>query len=444
VLAHPDTLHHTSATRTFSSYHTLVSAHTIDQADAVISLLTAFKLRALSPASRLQVLYCSAECQKAHWKGGGHKKVCKALQALVAANAPPSLASVGAAAARGDSTRAKKRTVPAAAASAPVHDADGRACIICLESNPPPIQSGCACRGDAGLAHVECRIAAAVHKQKSSGKVDGWEMCSTCKQRFHGMMGLGLAQELLRRSQGRPNQIRDWIIGVNLTTQALVQLSRIAEAERVCRESMSAMTKIGACDDLFLHLGLYQELAKVLIRREKNVEAHAIMQRCFDQSVRIRGPDHAATLDIGVELGRCLHILHKTADAAVIYRDILDKFKRASPPDFSSEAGCACLLAQSLSHIHKHGEALALFQEYVPKIKRVLGPDHIMHLQVVPGYVQALARVFRIKEAEVLLVEAVEAQKRVLGNKNALTIESLKLLATIRECPAYDILCGDS
>lgn len=131
----------------------------------------------------------------------------------------------------------------------------------------------------------------------------------------------------------------------------------------------------------------------------------------------------------------------------MIYRDIfgiLDKYKRASPPDFLSEAGCACLLAQSLSHINKHGEALALFQEYVPKIKCVLGPDHIMHLQVEPGYVQALARVLRIKEAEVLLVEAVEAQKRVLGNKNSLTIESLKLLVTIRECPAYDILCGDS
>jgi hypothetical protein len=30
-------------------------------------------------------------------------------------------------------------------------------CIICLDNDPPPIQSGCACRGDAGLAHVECR-----------------------------------------------------------------------------------------------------------------------------------------------------------------------------------------------------------------------------------------------------------------------------------------------
>ena len=34
-------------------------------------------------------------------------------------------------------------------------------CHICLEASPLPIQSGCACRGAAGLAHVGCRIQAA-------------------------------------------------------------------------------------------------------------------------------------------------------------------------------------------------------------------------------------------------------------------------------------------
>ena len=34
--------------------------------------------------------------------------------------------------------------------------ADGGACITCLDASPPPIQSGCACRGDSGLAHIAC------------------------------------------------------------------------------------------------------------------------------------------------------------------------------------------------------------------------------------------------------------------------------------------------
>ncbi len=35
-------------------------------------------------------------------------------------------------------------------------------CIVCLDSDPPPIQSGCACRSDTGLAHVGCLVEKAV------------------------------------------------------------------------------------------------------------------------------------------------------------------------------------------------------------------------------------------------------------------------------------------
>ncbi len=42
-----------------------------------------------------------------------------------------------------------------------VSERDAGACVICLESEPAPIQSGCACRADMGLAHVRCRVLAA-------------------------------------------------------------------------------------------------------------------------------------------------------------------------------------------------------------------------------------------------------------------------------------------
>jgi len=34
-------------------------------------------------------------------------------------------------------------------------------CVICRDSSPSPIQSGCACRGPLGLAHTDCRAQAA-------------------------------------------------------------------------------------------------------------------------------------------------------------------------------------------------------------------------------------------------------------------------------------------
>ena len=57
-----------------------------------------------------RAFYCNRTCQKRHWGRGGHKDACKE---------PP-------------------------------------CCIICLDGgeDPEPIQCGCACRGDAGLAHV--------------------------------------------------------------------------------------------------------------------------------------------------------------------------------------------------------------------------------------------------------------------------------------------------
>jgi hypothetical protein len=69
---------------------------------------------------------------------------------------------------------------------------DAGACVICLDTSPPPIQSGCACRGDGGLAHVDCLIQLAASQQPHRGD-EAWHTCQTCKQVFTGAMRTGLA-----------------------------------------------------------------------------------------------------------------------------------------------------------------------------------------------------------------------------------------------------------
>ncbi len=66
-------------------------------------------------------------------------------------------------------------------------------CIICLDADPPPIQSGCACRSDTGLAHVDCLIEKAVSQQAHRG-FTVWRECQTCGQDFTGAMRTGLAE----------------------------------------------------------------------------------------------------------------------------------------------------------------------------------------------------------------------------------------------------------
>ena len=66
-------------------------------------------------------------------------------------------------------------------------------CIICLDSDPPAIQSGCGCRSDGGLAHVGCLVEKAVSQQPHRGN-EVWWVCQTCGQRFTGAMRTGLGE----------------------------------------------------------------------------------------------------------------------------------------------------------------------------------------------------------------------------------------------------------
>ena len=79
-----------------------------------------------------EVKYCSRDCQVAHWKH--HKRSCS------------------------------RKNVKPPASTTVISE-----CIFCLDSgDTPPIQSGCACRGAAGLAHVSCRAQAAAVYQAST------------------------------------------------------------------------------------------------------------------------------------------------------------------------------------------------------------------------------------------------------------------------------------
>jgi hypothetical protein len=78
---------------------------------------------------------------------------------------------------------------------------DAGACVICLDTSPPPIQSGCACRGDGGLAHIDCLAQLAASQQPHRGN-EVWRTCQTCKQGFTGAMRTGLAETWRSRVAG--------------------------------------------------------------------------------------------------------------------------------------------------------------------------------------------------------------------------------------------------
>jgi len=73
-------------------------------------------------------------------------------------------------------------------------EAEAEMCLICLETRPPPIRLGCACRGSSGMAHVGCMIENAVRQRPTRGAIV-WSRCQTCHQRYTKEMLTALAHE---------------------------------------------------------------------------------------------------------------------------------------------------------------------------------------------------------------------------------------------------------
>jgi hypothetical protein len=140
--------------------------------------------------------------------------------------------------------------------------ADGGACTVCLDTSPPPIQSGCACRGDSGLAHITCLVRAATSQQAQRGS-DVWRECQTCKQYYTGAMRAGLGEAWRSRVAGQAAE----------------------SAERLKAES---------------------NLAHSLVHQGKYVEAEPMFRRLHEVEMRVLGAEHPNTLTTASDLASSL------------------------------------------------------------------------------------------------------------------------------------------
>ena len=115
--------------------------------------------------------------------------------------------------------------------------ADAGACIICLDTSPPPIQSGCACRGDSGLAHIACLVRAAASQQAQRGS-DVWRQCQTCKQDYTGAMRAGLAEAWRSRVAGQAAESAERLAAEDNLARSLVHQGKYVEAEAVMQREV--------------------------------------------------------------------------------------------------------------------------------------------------------------------------------------------------------------
>ena len=191
--------------------------------------------------------------------------------------------------------------------------ADGGACIICLDTSPPPIQSGCACRGDSGLAHIACRVRAAASQQAQRGR-DVWKKCQTCKQGYTGAMQMGLAVAWRSRVAGQAAE----------------------NTERLAAE---------------------YNLASSLLHQGKAVEAELMFRRLHEVEMRVHGAEHPKTLSVAGTLASSLSSQGKYADAERINREVHEVHKRVLGAEHPDTLTSANNLAASLADQGKNVEA---------------------------------------------------------------------------------------
>jgi tetratricopeptide (TPR) repeat protein len=271
--------------------------------------------------------------------------------------------------------------------------AESGSCIICLDTSPPPIQSGCACRGDSGLAHIACLVQAAASQQARRGNgvwaTAVWRQCQTCKQDYTGAMQTGLAEAWQSRVAGEAAE----------------------DSERLEAE---------------IHL------AVSLLQRGKNMEAEPMFRRLHEVLMRVFGAENPSTLAVAGNLASSLLNQGKYADAERIKREVLQVHKRVLGGEHPQTLASAGNLAACLTYQGKHVEAERIEREVLGARKRVLGAEHPETLASANNLAGSLSNQCKYAEAEQMLLAALASCQRVLGPAHPNTLTTARSLENVR------------
>ncbi len=272
--------------------------------------------RKQSGCARCRTPYCSRACQKAAWQFV-HKQICPFVGG------------------------ADRRAAEAAAAAEAACKSDvvrGATCYICLAEGPGLVR-GCACRGDAGYAHVKCLIRA-----EAEGVAPQPGQCPTCRQFYHGAVRLAVAWGTWRARSREAT-------GLHITAAG-----QLAKALHECDQNDDALVLMRC------NIKMLEKLVETL--RETHAAAGDIADR------------ELAVLKDQSNLTNILSSLGKQEEAYSLTRQIFTQFKRLRGLEDYNTLTTALNLANHLKHQRKYREARDLLEETVPIMRKVLGSHH--------------------------------------------------------------------
>lgn len=277
------------------------------------------------------------------------------------------------------------------------------ACEICLEISPPPLRSGCACRGDAGYAHVSCRERVASHKRDIVNA--HWWQCATCKQPFTGDMRRGLSRALTERAEA----MRDERAMQFATMTELLRLidDDPRQAERGARGLTAELRQNGGTGGTDA-LAAAGALAISLGEQGKHAEAEELMRTALEASIRSTGRESAVTANAMGGLATALSAQGKYAEAAPLFNEAVSISTSIAGAEHARTLSLRASEARSLAAQGKHEDAERAMRAVLAVRARVLGPAHP---ETVSSKSDLAATLVHLE----LLKEAAELQREVLA-----------------------------
>lgn len=279
-------------------------------------------------------------------------------------------------------------------------------CFVCLESVPAPTQSGCACRGDAGLAHVACLTRAAEVKPG----ISAWDTCGTCTHPYTGETLMQLARAWCARAiEGDEAHLAEAHM-----VSVLGRQGHFEEAERMSRALRESVGARHGHESEAARI-LDMTTAKALLFQGKHAQVEHSAREAVERMRVSLGEEHAATMQMSQILAQALSFQEKHAEAERITLAVLEAMRRVYGETHAHTLECALCAPWVLWRAGKRAEAETMQRALLGVRAGVFGADHPSSLTMRAGLAAMLAGQGKLAEAETSARDALAVARRVLG-----------------------------
>jgi hypothetical protein len=312
------------------------------------------------------------------------------------------------------------------------------ACIICYE--PCELQSGCGCRGDAGLAHVACRVRSAEIAVGMRGN-RAWFECQVCGQAFTGEMRKGLSVAWVGAESRSCTERCDAEMNRAIT---LVDEGKLGAAVKIgwrvhlaltCEETAPTPNYGEMVDRFVVDVQCVASNAEKVLANVCNVAkvfqlmdfAHAgrLISAAVDRSRALFGVEHHVTLLACSIMAGCFVKQGNFRRAEMLQRDLVQVQTRVLGEQHPLTMQTTGDLAECLARWRKFDESERVRCSLLANQERVLGRNHPATRTTKTKLAMCLSETGRHAEADAMMREVLDAPRHTIdGNAETLMVSA--------------------